>query len=61
MTQQVDGLHPPLEVFYGSAPVKVLSCIKTIRDTLDTIGLSEAVAVRVLVYILGSNARDVLN
>lgn len=37
------------------------SFLTTLRDTFDTIGVSQALEIRVLQYFLGGDARDVLS
>lgn len=61
LKQQVDRLHSTLEVFDGCAPVRMLSFSTTLRDTFDTIRVSEVAPVRVLAYHLGGAAKDTLS
>lgn len=57
--QQIDRLHPSLDDFDGDVPISLLSFLAILRDTLDTLGTSEAASVRVLAYLLEEEAKDV--
>lgn len=59
LKQQIDGLHPSMDMFDGRKPIRLLSFLATLRDTFDTLGTSEAAAVRVSAYFLGGEAKDV--
>lgn len=59
--KQADGLHPTLQVFDRRAPVIIISFLTTLCDTFDTIGVSEAAAVRVLSHFMRGDANDVLS
>lgn len=59
--KQVDGLNPTLKVFNGCAPVIIISFLTTLRDKFDTIGVYEAAAVRMMAYVLGGDAKEVLS
>lgn len=48
LTQEVEGLHPTIECSDGTQPVRFLSLPTIMGEIFDTLGTSEAAAVRVL-------------
>lgn len=59
LKQLVEGLNSTLELFNGAHTVRFLSFIATFHDKIETLGTSEAVAVRVLGNFLGGDAKYV--
>lgn len=57
LKQQVDWLHPTLECFDGAQPMRLISFLTTLRDTLHKLGTSEAAAMRDFAYFLGGKPR----
>lgn len=49
-----------LEVFDACAPVRMFSFLTTLRDMIETFGVSEATKDHVLACFLGGDAKDVL-
>lgn len=59
LKQQVDGLHPSLDVFDGPKPIRLLAFRAILCDTFDMLGTSESSEVHVLAYFLDGEAKDV--
>lgn len=49
-----------MKPFDGNPAIRLLKFLAQIRDYFDMIGAKEALAVRILAYLLGGEARDVL-
>lgn len=57
----MEGLKPSFEVFDRCVPMRMIQFLTTLRETFDTIGVSEAAAVRFLAYFLGTDTMHVLS
>lgn len=55
----MDELYPILDTLDGAKDVILLHLLPTMCDDFDTMGASEAAAVRVPAYSLDGGARDV--
>lgn len=56
--QQIDVLHPSQDVFDCKFPIPLLSFLEVLRDTLFTLGSSEASSVRVFANFIYAKAKD---
>lgn len=41
---QIDGLHPSLHAYSGVKPIGLLTFLATMKNTINTLGVSEAAA-----------------
>lgn len=61
LKQQIDGIHTSFEGFNGIKPILLLPFLTLLRDTIDTLGTSEAASVRVITNLLDVDAIYVWN
>ena len=57
--RSLEHLHSSLEPFDGSEPIDLIDFLCTMKEGMDALGKSEAVAVRVLSYFLTGAPKDV--
>lgn len=55
---QIDGLYPTQEVFSGLEPIELISFLETIKESIEALGKSEVVAVRILSYFPSEDSKD---
>jgi len=58
LKRKLEGLYPALKPFTGSNPIDLLGFLSQMRDGMNTLGVCEGVAVRVLHYFLEGDARN---
>lgn len=59
LKRQFDALYPTLGSFAGTPAIKLLVFLRTLKEGFDAQAVSEAVAVRVLAFMLTDSAKDV--
>ena len=58
MKKRIGGLLPKLREFDGKKPIALLTFLSQLREGLNTLGVSEAAAVRVLAFLLAGDAKS---
>ena len=56
--KRIGGLLPTLREFDGKKPIALLTFLSPLREEINSLGVSEAAAVRVLAFLLAGDAKS---